>query len=154
MYKKEFAYEALTQMIKKYDLARLKYIEGTSKPTYVITEQEISDIYEKENFQLEFSDKLNIVTQRIYQYYKGYSSIDEIRDMNIDCLIFTDIVLIPSVLENFLLGEYFCRIEHEKLEDFVFLSCELNLNSLNVYFKRRSVENEILVCELIVRSLR
>ncbi len=84
MYKKDFGYEALTQMIKKYDLASLKYVEGESKPTYVITEQEINDIYEKENFTLEFSDKLNIVTQRIYQYYKGYSSIDEIRDMNID----------------------------------------------------------------------
>ena len=31
-----------------------------------------------------FSDKLNVVVQRIYQHYKGYSSIDEIRDMNID----------------------------------------------------------------------
>lgn len=84
MYKKDFGYEALTQVIKKYDLAVLKYIEGESKPSYVITEQEISDIYDKENFTLDFSDKLNIVTQRIYQYYKGYSSIDEIRDMNID----------------------------------------------------------------------
>ena len=26
----------------------------------------------------------NILTQRIYQHYKGFSSIDEIRDMNID----------------------------------------------------------------------
>ncbi len=84
MYKKEFGYEALTQVIKKYNLAVLKYAQGESKPSYVITEQEINDIYEKENFTLEFSDKLNVITQRIYQYYKGYSSIDEIRDMNID----------------------------------------------------------------------
>ena len=84
MYKKDFGYEALTQMIKKYDLAVLKYVEGESKPSYVITEEEISQIYEQENFKLDFADKLNIVTQRIYQFYKGYSSIDEIRDMNID----------------------------------------------------------------------
>ena len=84
MYKKDFGYEALTQVIKKYDLAALKYVEGESKPSYVITEKEINDIYEKEDFNLEFSDKLNILTQRIYQHYKGYSSIDEIRDMNID----------------------------------------------------------------------
>ena len=84
MYKKNFGYEALTQMIKKYDLAVLKYVEGESKPSYVITEEEISQIYEQENFKLDFADKLNIVTQRIYQFYKGYSSIDEIRDMNID----------------------------------------------------------------------
>lgn len=84
MYKKDFGYEALTQMIKKYNLAELKYIDGETKPSYVITSDEISDIYTKEDFDLDFSDKLNIVVQRIYQYYKGYSSIDEIRDMNID----------------------------------------------------------------------
>ncbi|MFR3182318.1 MAG: ATPase, T2SS/T4P/T4SS family [Clostridia bacterium] len=84
VYKKEFGYEALTEMIKKYDLAELKYIEGETKPSYVITEQEIEDIYEKENITLTFADKLAIVVQRIYQHYKGYSSIDEVRDMNID----------------------------------------------------------------------
>ena len=83
-YKKVFAYEALTEMIKKYNLAELKYIEGESKPSYVITEAEIDDIYEKENFELDFTDKLEIIVQRIYQQYKGYSSIDEVRDMNID----------------------------------------------------------------------
>lgn len=83
-YKKEFGYEALTEMIKKYNLAELKYVEGETKPSYVITSNEIEDIYEKENIVLSFSDKLSIVVQRIYQHYKGYSSIDEIRDMNID----------------------------------------------------------------------
>ena len=84
MYKEEFGYEAMGEIIKKYDLARLKYIAGESKPSYVITEDEISDIFEKENFVLTFQDKLNVVVQRIYQHYKGYSSIDELRDMNID----------------------------------------------------------------------
>ena len=84
MYKKDFGYEALTELIKKYDLAELKYVEGETKPSYVITSQEIEDIFEKENLQLTFNDKLSIVVQRIYQHYKGYSSIDEVRDMNID----------------------------------------------------------------------
>ncbi len=83
-YKKEFGYEALTEIIKKYDLAELKYVEGETKPCYVITEEEIEEIFDKENIALSFSDKLNIVVQRIYQKYKGYSSIDEVRDMNID----------------------------------------------------------------------
>ena len=81
VYKKDFGYEALTELIKKYNLAQLKYLEGESKPSYVITAQ---DIYEKENITLTFEDKLSVVVQRIYQHYKGYSSIDEIRDMNID----------------------------------------------------------------------
>ena len=83
-YKKNFAYEALTELIKKYDLARLKFVDGESKPCYVITDEEIDDIYEKEQIHLDFDDKLQIVVQRIYQKYKGFSSIDEIRDMNID----------------------------------------------------------------------
>ena len=83
-YKKDFGYEALTELIKKYNLGDLKYIEGETKPSYVITSNEIEDIYEKENVILTFSDKLNVVVQRIYQHYKGYSSIDEVRDMNID----------------------------------------------------------------------
>lgn len=83
-YKKEFGYEALTQIIKKYNLAVLKYVQGETKPCYVITDEEIDHIYETENIVLSFQDKLEIVVQRIYQHYKGYSSIDEIRDMNID----------------------------------------------------------------------
>ena len=84
MYKKEFGYEALNEIIKKYDLAQLKYTDGDAKPSYVITPEEISDIYQKENFSLTFQDKLMVVVQRIYQQYKGYSAIDEVRDMNID----------------------------------------------------------------------
>ena len=83
-YKKTFGYEALTELIKKYDLARLKYVDGESKPCYVITNEEIDEIYEKEQMQLDFPDKLEVVVQRIYQKYKGFSSIDEVRDMNID----------------------------------------------------------------------
>ncbi len=84
VYKKEFGYEALTQLIKRYNLATLKYLEGETKPSYVITDDEIDQIFEKEKIILSFQDKLEILVQRIYQHYKGYSSIDEIRDMNID----------------------------------------------------------------------
>mgnify|MGYP000923531168 CR=1 FL=1 len=83
-YKKSFGYEALTEMIKKYNLAELKVIEGSTKPQYVITEKDIDNIFEIENLKPSFEDKLNVVVQRIYQKYKGYSSIDEVRDMNID----------------------------------------------------------------------
>ena len=32
-YKVQFGYEALTELIKKYDLARLQYVEGETKPS-------------------------------------------------------------------------------------------------------------------------
>ena len=84
VYKQEYGYEALTELIKKYNLAELKYVDGETKPSYVITEDEINEIYETENIALSLQAKLSVVVQRIYQHYKGYSSIDEIRDMNID----------------------------------------------------------------------
>ena len=84
MYKKEFGYEAMSKLIKKYKLAELKYTSGDAKPSYVILPEEISAIYAREKFMLSLEDKLMVVVQRIYQQYKGYSSIDEIRDMNID----------------------------------------------------------------------
>lgn len=84
MYKKDFGYEALGELIKKYNLDSLKYVSGDTKPAYVITSDEIDKIFDAEKFVLSFTDKLSVVVQRIYQHYKGYSSIDEIRDMNID----------------------------------------------------------------------
>ena len=55
VYKKEYGYEALTEIIKKYNLATLKYLQGETKPCYVITDEEIEEIFEKENIALSFS---------------------------------------------------------------------------------------------------
>ena len=84
MYKNEFGNEALTNIINKYNLADLSYIKGNEKPCYVTTEEDIDKIFEKENFILPYDDKLKVLVQRIYESYKGYSVIDEIREMNID----------------------------------------------------------------------
>ena len=83
-YKKSYGYDALNEIIKRYGLDKPKFLNGDAKPSYVITEEEISDIFTKEDFELSFQDKLEVIVQRIYQQYKGYSSIDEVRDMNID----------------------------------------------------------------------
>ena len=114
VYKQQFAYEALSELIKKYNLDELKYVEGESKPSYVITAQEISNIYETETPILSLSDKLNIVVQRIYQKYKGYSSIDDVRDMNIDgisgrCIWITRKLFKPSCSNRWRLLITNCR---------------------------------------------
>lgn len=84
-FKKEHGYKALTHMIEKYNLAQLKYvIEDGKTPSYIITDDEIREIYRKEIRNLDYSDKLSIVVQRVYQLYKGFGVIDEIRDMTID----------------------------------------------------------------------
>jgi pilus assembly protein CpaF len=86
VYKKEFKLEALTQIITKYGLDFPKNEFDKEVSSYVITAKEIDDIFAKEITQdtLSFEDKLEIVVQRIYQGYKGYSVVDDIRDMNID----------------------------------------------------------------------
>ena len=137
-YEKEFGYEALTQLIKKYDLATLKYIQGEAKPCYVITREEINEIFEKENVLLSFQDKLNIVVQRIYQHYKGYSSIDEIRDMNIDGVSGG----VSGLPESFLSqvaqtdGDYLNQV----LENRVPRACD----SIWIFFQGKSIRLEFL----------
>ncbi len=86
VYKKEFRQEALTQIITKYGLDFPKFEFDKEVSSYVITQKEIEDIFAKEINEdtLSFDDKLEIVVQRIYQGYKGYSVVDDIRDMNID----------------------------------------------------------------------
>ena len=138
IYQKEFAYEALTQIIKKYNLAELKYIQGEAKPCYVITKEEINDIYDKEQISLSFQDKLNVVVQRIYQHYKGYSSIDEVRDMNIDGVSGG----VSGLPESFLSqvaqtdGDYLNQV----LENRVPRACD----SIWIFFQGKSIRLEFL----------
>ncbi len=86
IYKKTYKAEALTKIITKYALDYPKYEFDETVPSYVITAKEIDDIFTNEvsTETLSFEDKLEIVVQRIYQEYKGYSVVDDIRDMNID----------------------------------------------------------------------
>ena len=86
IYKKTYKAEALTKIITKYALDYPKYEFDATVPSYVITAKEIDDIFTNEVSieTLSFEDKLEIVVQRIYQEYKGFSVVDEIRDMNID----------------------------------------------------------------------
>ena len=88
VYIKEYGAEALNELIKKYKLDELKCVYGSTKPCYVIIPEEIEEIFEREiiegDFTLTFEDKVMIICQRIYQMYKGYSVVDEVRDMNID----------------------------------------------------------------------
>ncbi len=79
-YKKEYGVGALEAFILAYDLDN--YIEDNR--CYEITAQHIETAYMTEIGTLNFVDKLEIVTQRIYQMYKGHGAIDELRDMAID----------------------------------------------------------------------
>lgn len=80
-YKKEYGVKALEKFISSYDL---DIPSDDNNYSYEITAEHIERAYMSEIGILSYVDKLEIVTQRIYQQYKGHGAIDEIRDMTID----------------------------------------------------------------------
>lgn len=86
-YKSRFGGNALSTLIDRYGLAEEKcLIEEGTVSSYVITSEEIEKVYyiEHENLTLSFEDKIGILAQRVYQKYKGFGVIDELRDMVVD----------------------------------------------------------------------
>lgn len=83
-YKKEYGFHAMERIIDEYQLDELKQTEDGG--VYEITKEDILYIYELEQPNLWYPDKIDILAQRIYQNYKGHGVIDELRDMKIDGL--------------------------------------------------------------------
>ncbi|SMF86347.1 pilus assembly protein CpaF [Paenibacillus uliginis N3/975] len=85
LYKQQYRDEALSKLIETYDLSKPRIIPGYGEDVvYAVTAEDIADIYANEIRSLTLPEKLDIVVQRIYQQYKGFSVIDEIRDQRID----------------------------------------------------------------------
>lgn len=77
--------EALPTLIETYELDIPKSsIEEDGTYTYDIDEGDIDHIFYMEYRPFSFVEKLDIVVQRIYQQYKGFSVVDEIREQRID----------------------------------------------------------------------
>ncbi len=85
-YKKEYGKNALSKLIKKHHLDKGRLAEGNASYHYVIDKNDINKTYDIEAPFLNMEDKIKIVSQKLYQRYKGFSVVDEIRDMNIDGL--------------------------------------------------------------------
>ncbi|WP_336758667.1 ATPase, T2SS/T4P/T4SS family [Paenibacillus sp. USHLN196] len=85
LYRQQFGVDALSRMIDTYDLGRLRMEEGSEDGgSYYISEEDIQYVFECEYRELGFREKTDIIVQRIYQHYKGFSVVDEIRDQRID----------------------------------------------------------------------
>ncbi|MCM3495043.1 Flp pilus assembly complex ATPase component TadA [Paenibacillus lactis] len=85
LYKQNHGQDALSMLLETYDLARPRVLPGYGNDSvYAVTADDIAYIYESEQRPLRFQEKLDIVVQRIYQEYKGFSVIDELRDQRID----------------------------------------------------------------------
>lgn len=83
-YTKEYGKNALTKLIEEEGFDQGVKVEEETVPVYRITEGMIKEAFFKRQIQLTYEDKINIVAQRIYELYKGFGSIDIVRDMAID----------------------------------------------------------------------
>ena len=133
LYKKKYNAEALTELITKYGLDYPKYEFDPEVPSYVITKEEIANIFAKEVAEdtLTFEDKLEIVVQRIYQGYKGYSVVDDIRDMNIDGVSGGVSGIPPSFLDQLSdMDDYLNQMEGRKIP--------MSYDSVWIFFKSKA----------------
>ncbi len=81
-YKTKYGKGGLENLIKEFQLD--DGILNDEGVIYEITKENIETLYKSIKPRLRFEEKLDVITQRIYQIYKGFGVIDEIRDMKID----------------------------------------------------------------------
>ncbi|MEC0184025.1 ATPase, T2SS/T4P/T4SS family [Paenibacillus peoriae] len=84
-YQQKYGADALSCLLDTYDLAEMRYSQPHEEDgSYLVTGEDIRYIYDCEHRPLSFLEKVDIIVQRIYQHYKGFSVIDDIRDQRID----------------------------------------------------------------------
>lgn len=152
MLKKDHGFDALTHLIETYHLDELKPI-SENEQAFVITKEEIDAIYEKEGFILSKEERLEIITQLVYERYKGLGVIDEIRDMNIDGVS----AGVSGITHDFMAKNI--QGLQEKIR-----RMERNYESVWIFFKGKSIKLDFLgfeneqelrrVCQIIYRYNR
>ncbi|RJG24627.1 ATPase, T2SS/T4P/T4SS family [Paenibacillus thiaminolyticus] len=84
-YKQRYGYEALDELIRTYKWDELKVTPSAEDESgYVVMSGDVDVAFRLECLQFAHRDRIRIVAQRLYQRYKGFSVIDEMRDMRID----------------------------------------------------------------------
>lgn len=148
-------FDAFAKLIQQEDnpLDRQKnIIEKGSIKSYIVTDEEIHELFSKEIFLIEnlsYRDKLSIITQRIYQQFKGLGVIDEIRDMAIDGVSGGVSGEIESAIYDLSVDEYIHNVNHvAKFYDSVWVM--LSGRTINLSFLSFGSEEELRrVCQNI-----
>lgn len=87
IYKKKFDMDAIAQLINRNNLARP--LGSGTKTYYEISDDDIDLVFRRHlkiYSTFTFTDKISILSQKIYQEYKGLGVVDDIRFMKIDGL--------------------------------------------------------------------
>lgn len=125
-YKKTYGYDGFKELIINYDLA-------SSEQYYQVSKENIDKVFEIEGIRLDFSEKLEVLSQRIYQLYKGLGAIDEIRDMKIDG-VSGGVSGVPFDFYTYDM-EWFNNVGNENLNSY---------NSVWIFFKGKTVNLSFL----------
>ncbi|BFH13578.1 Flp pilus assembly complex ATPase component TadA [Paenibacillus melissococcoides] len=84
-YKQRYGYGALDVLIRTYKWDELRaHSSADDESAYVVTGEDVDAAFRVEELNFSRRDRIRIVAQRLYQRYKGFSVIDEMRDMGID----------------------------------------------------------------------
>jgi len=153
MMKKKHGADALSYLIDTFGLDKLKKNED-GEYCYFISRQEIDDIYDRLGFILTKEDKLEVITQAVYEQYKGLGVIDEIRDMNIDGV---------SAGVSGVTADHFDFSNFRQQMD-IAASYQRNYESVWIFYKGKSIKLDFLsfeseselkrVCQIIYRYNR
>ncbi|WP_410768608.1 ATPase, T2SS/T4P/T4SS family [Fontibacillus sp. BL9] len=85
LYEKRYGCQALSALIEDYGLDQLKELPGEEEAgIYEMNSEDVDTVFYREYRLLSFPEKLDLVVQRVYQMYKGFSVIDTIREQDID----------------------------------------------------------------------
>lgn len=85
--KKVYGKQALSEMIRKYDLDRERLATGAEKQVdtaYYITVEDLHSIYDQEDIHLSESEQVEVLSVLVYQLYKGFGILDTLREMDIN----------------------------------------------------------------------
>lgn len=83
VYKKQYEREAFLKLVEDYALLE-KCDYYTTRCKYEIDRDDIEEIFIHINKHLSYEDRLEIVSQKIYEAYRGLGIVDELRDMKLD----------------------------------------------------------------------
>lgn len=83
-YYKRYQENGLTHLIEEEGWHELQLLQDEELPVYEITTEQVEKAYFSRMILLDDRDKYLIISQRIYEIYKGFGVVDKIRDMSID----------------------------------------------------------------------
>jgi len=138
MYSKRHGRRAMEALISEYELDKPRRDKNDPNVyKYAISALDIHKIYKREVDNLSFEDKMWIITQYVYQNYKGFGVIDELLDMDIDG-ISGGVSGVPMEYTRYM-GDMDLFTEAEYAKD--------SYNSIWIFYKGKSIHLSFLSFE-------